>query len=114
MDFIVILAQQAETLGFMQAILDGGTPLLLMVGIAIVGWLYKKEKEEHSADNAKHMAESAVLREKFSDKVEELYKQRLESETENARIIMRASEALESVDGTLARTNETLDSLMED
>jgi len=114
MNFYILLAQNAETLSFLQAVLNGGVPLLLLVALCIVGWVYWKEKGARAEADKQYMEDNAKLREQFTDKIESLFRERLESETENARVIMRATEALESVNNTLDRTNETLDSLTEE
>jgi uncharacterized protein HemX len=111
--FFLQLAQQAETLGFLQTVLDGGVSMLLLVALCIVGWLYKKEKEDRTADNTKFMGQINTLREQLTEKIETLFRERLESETENAKIIQRATEVMESVTSVLDRTNDTLDSLTE-
>ena len=114
MSFYLLLAQNAETLGFLQAVLNGGVPLLLLVALCIVGWVYWKEKSSHAAANKEFMGETSKLREQFTEKIESLFRERLDSETENARIIMRATEVMESVTNALERTNDTLDSLTEE
>jgi len=114
MGFYLLLAQNAETLGFLQAILNGGVPLLLLVALCIVGWVYWKEKEARAKADLKYMEENTKLREQFTEKVESLFRERLDSETENARVILRATEVMESVTNALERTNDTLDSLVEE
>ena len=113
MSGIFLLLAQAEILALLQTLLNGGLPLLLLVALYIVGRFYYKEKEGKTADAEKHMKEISDLREQFTKKIEDLFRERLESETENAKIIMRATEVMESVTNTLERTNETLDDLTE-
>lgn len=112
-EIVLILAQHAETIGLLQTILSGGVPLLLLVALCIVGWLYYREKESKTLNAEKHSEEVSKLREKFTDKIEELFRERLDSETENAKIILKATEVMESVTNTLERTNDTLDELTE-
>jgi len=114
MSYYLLLAQNAETLSFLQAILNGGVPLLLLVALCIVGWVYWKEKAARTEADKKYMEENSKLREQFTEKVESLFRERLDSETENARVIMRATEVMESVTNALERTNDTLDTLVEE
>lgn len=112
--FCLFLAQHAETIGLLQTVLNGGVPLLLLIALCVVSWLYYKEKESKTKADTKYAEDTAKLRDDFTKKIEDLYKERLSSETENARMIVRATEALESVGNALTRTNETLDSLIEE
>ncbi len=112
----IYLANTAEPLGILQTILDGGLPLALLVAIYIVFTLYKKEKEakteEVSARVASveaHAAEMSRLRDAYSIKVEELLRERIESETTSQRIIIEAKEVLQSV----VMQMDTLSSLIE-
>jgi len=53
------------------------------------------------------------LKTKYAEKIEALFRERLDAEVDNAKIIQRATEVLDSVTGTLEKTNETLDSITE-
>lgn len=101
------------TISVLQAILDGGISMLLLVALTIVGWLYFKEKESKEKTNNEHVKNLANLQKEFTKKVEELYKERLISETESAKVILRATEVMGSVVGALDRTNDTLDKLID-
>jgi hypothetical protein len=114
MSSILLLLGQAEFIGLLQTLLSGGLPLLLLTALYIVGRFYYVEKESKTSDAKKHMEEISALREQFTNKIEALFRERLDSETENARIIMRATEVMESVTNTLERTNDTLDDLTEE
>lgn len=107
--FFFYFAQAVELVTLFETVLNGGLPLILMFAIYFIFTGYKREKEAH----IKALEDAATLRKEFTKKIEELFRERLESETENARIIQRATEALDSVSATLDRTNETLDSLTE-
>jgi hypothetical protein len=111
---ILTLAQGAETVGLLSLLLEGGVPLLLLAALCVVGWMYYKEKNAKTDADKACAKEVTSLQKQFTDKIESLYRERLDSETENAKIIMRATEVMDSVVNTLERTNETLDTITED
>jgi len=111
---ILLLLGQAEVVSLLQVVLNGGVPLILIVAVWFLGKFYLKEKDERAADSKEFQTKINQLQDDFVKKVELLYKDRLEAETENAKIIQRATEALESVNVALDKTNETLEALIEE
>lgn len=118
---ILQLAQQAETLGILQTILDGGLPLMLLIALCIVGYLYKKEKEAKDvagnsliANTEAHSTEISTLKGAYSDKVEELLRERLESESEMQKALLEAKEVMKSTVMAMNNCNETLEALIEE
>jgi uncharacterized protein HemX len=105
-----LLLASAE-IGLLQLLLEGGVPLLLLAGLGIVGRAYIQEKNDRVAADKAAAEEIKSLRKEFTEKVEALFRERLESETENAKVIMRATEVMESVVNTLERTNDTLEDI---
>lgn len=101
-------------LGLLQTILDGGLPLALLVALVVVARLYHQEKTEHAASVKACSDTVSELQKEFTEKVETLFRERLEFETENAKIIMRATEVMESVVNTLQKTNHTLEDLIDE
>lgn len=115
------LAQQAETLGTLQTILDGGLPLMLLIALCIVGYLYKKEKEATTeAIKARvaavegHATETSKLKSEFSEKVEQLLRERIESESEMQKALIENKEIMQAAVMTMNNCNTTLESVMED
>jgi hypothetical protein len=101
---MMLLAQAAEPIGLLTTLLEGGLPLLLLVALCIVGYLYKKEKEAKDAEVAarvkaveNHSESTSKLKTEYSKKVEELLRERLESETHGQRIIIEAKDVMQSV-----------------
>ncbi len=115
------LAQQSETIGILQTVLDGGLPLMLLVALCIVGYLYKKEKDAKDAvvtasmtNTEAHSAAISNLKTDYSKKVEELLRERIESETEMQKALMETREIMKSTVMTMNNCNETLESLIEE
>lgn len=105
---------QAEFLGTLQAILDGGLPLLLLVALVYVGKLYKKEKESKEnilKDNAK---EVETLKTAYSDKVETLLRERIDSELDNQKMRIEQKELMKSVLMSINNVNEFLESIVDE
>jgi len=118
---ILLLAQQQETLGTLQTILDGGLPLMLLIALCIVGYLYKKEKEAKDVEVAarvtaveSHSAETSKLKSDYSKKVEELLRERIESESETQKALIESTEIMKAVVMTMNNCNETLESVIEE
>jgi len=115
------LAQQAETLSLLQTLLDGGVPLLLLVALCIVGFLYKKEKEAKD-DEIKtrvsaveeHSAEISKLKTEYSQKVEELLRERISSEVEMQKALIENAEIMKTVVMSMNNCNSTLESIIEE
>ncbi len=101
-------------LGLLQTILDGGLPLALLVALVVVARLYHQEKTDHALSVKACSDTVTELQKEFTTKVEILFRERLEFETENARVILRATEVMESVVNTLQKTNHTLEDLIDD
>lgn len=97
--------QLASTeIGILQTILDGGLPLALLIAIGVVFKLYQAEKSAKDEEVGKRVTAaeaSAVaegnLRKEYSTKVESLLRERIESETSSQRIIIEATEVMQSV-----------------
>ena len=102
-----------QDLSGLQLLLDGGVPLLLLVALIVVSKLYYEERNKRTAEMENYRTEISNLKTEFSNKVESLFRERLESESENARVILRATEAMDSVTGTLEHTNDTLEKFIE-
>lgn len=115
------LAQSADTLGFLQTLLDGGLPLLLLTALCLVGYLYKKEKEAKDVETAarvaaveKHSREISELKTDYSSKVEELLRERLKSETAAQKLIIETKEISKSVVMSLNNVQDLLESIIEE
>jgi len=100
---ILQLAQSDPALGIFQTILEGGLPLALLIALYVVFTLYKKEKEAKDAEvtariasTEAHAKEMANLRADYSTKVEQLLRERLESETTSQRVIIEAKDVMQS------------------
>lgn len=109
-----MMLAQAEVVGLLTTLLEGGVPLLLLVALYFVVNAYNKERTDRMNENQKSAGELSDLRKDYAKKVEDLLRERLESEAENIRALTRATEVMESVVQTLERTNDTLESLVED
>jgi hypothetical protein len=110
----MLLAQAADLVGLLETILKGGVPLLLMVALYLVVSAYNKERNDRTVEQQNHIKEISELRKDYAKKVEDLLRERLDSESENIRALTRATEVMDSVTQTLERTNDTLEDLMED
>tara|TARA_R100001244_G_scaffold25113_4_gene25539 strand:- start:652 stop:993 length:342 start_codon:yes stop_codon:yes gene_type:complete len=107
----MVLANQ--DLSVLQILLDGGVPLLLLIALIVVSKLYYAERNIRTAEMGNYRDEVSALKTDYSNKVESLLRERLESETENTKVILRATEAMSSVNGTLEHTNTTLKRFIE-
>jgi hypothetical protein len=112
---------QAELISLLQTLLNGGLPLLLLTALIYVGRMYKKEKEARDEEvkirvKAVETAseEMAKLEQKYSDKVEELLRERIDSETANQKIQLESKEAIQSVIMAIGNFTELLESMMEE
>jgi hypothetical protein len=117
---ILQLAQQQETIGLLQTVLDGGLPLMLLIALCIVGYLYKKEKEAKEIEIiarvsvlVEHSREIGTLKTNYSDKVESLMRERLESETTLQKTLLEAKDAMSAVALAMNNVQDTLESLAE-
>jgi hypothetical protein len=118
------LAQAAgggETLGILTTLLDGGLPLLLLVALCIVGYLYKNEKEAKDAEvvarisaTETHSGAISALKTEYSTKVESLLRERIESESEMQKALSENKEIMQAVVMTMNNCNSTLESVLED
>lgn len=115
------LAQQAETIGLLNTLLDGGLPLMLLVALCIVGWLYKKEKESKDAEVVArvaaveaHSKEVGTLKTEYSDKVESLMRERLDSETTLIKTLVEAKEVMTAVALAMNNVQGTIENLVEE
>jgi Ca2+/Na+ antiporter len=91
-------------LGILQTILNGGLPLALLIAVYIIFTLYKKEKEAKDSETTarvaavtSHAKELGDLRDAYSTKVEQLLRERIESETASQKIIIETREVMQSV-----------------
>ena len=105
-------------LSLLQQILNGGTPLLLFVGLVIVGKLYLKSQDDHNAERTK---EREAYEKQLCDK-EEAYRTFTQSISEQqAAVLAKVTEALDrntaafdrlgSEEKTAARQEQLLDLL---
>ncbi len=115
------LAQQSETIGVLQTLLDGGLPLLLLVALCIVGYLYEKEKEAKDTETAArvnavetHSKDTSQLNTDYSKKVEELLRERIESEAEMQKALLENKEMMKAVVMAMNNCNDTLESIIEE
>lgn len=118
---LIQLAQQQETLGLLTTLLDGGLPLLLLVALCIVGYLYKLEKEAKDGEVAarvaaveSHSVATSNLKTEYSKKVEELLRERIESESETQKALLENKEIMQAVVMTMNNCNSTLEAMIED
>lgn len=100
---ILSLAQADPSLGIFQTILEGGLPLALLIALYVLFSLYNKERAAKDVEvsariaaTENHSKEMAVLRSAYSDKVEQLLRERLESEASSQRVIIEAKEVMQS------------------
>jgi hypothetical protein len=118
---ILQLAQQAETLSLLQTLLDGGLPLMLLVALCLVGYLYKKEKASKDDEVTArvtaveaHSTAISNLKTDYSKKVEELLRERIESESEMQKALRENGEIMKTAVLTMTNCNETLESIIEE
>lgn len=100
---MVIQLATDPALGLFQTILEGGLPLALLIAIYVVFSLYKKEKEAKDVEvtarikaTKDHSKDMADLRSDYSDKVEQLLRERLASEATSLKVIIEAKEVMQS------------------
>lgn len=115
------LAQQEETIGLLSTLLDGGLPLMLLVALCIVGYLYKKEKEAKDDETKArvtavegHSDAISNLKTEYSTKVESLLRERIESESEMQKALLENKEIMQAVVMTMNNCNSALESHYED
>ena len=94
---------------------------MLLIALCIVGWLYKKEKEATTeAVKARvdaveaHSIETSKLKTLFSEKVEQLLRERIESESEMQKALIENKEIMQTVVMTVNNCNTALANLLED
>lgn len=111
----------AETIGLLQTLLDGGLPLLLLVALICIAYMYKREKEAKDKEVAArvkavetHSVEMSKLQVEYSAKVESLMRERLQSEKDSQKVILENGEVMKAAVMTMTNCNDTLQSVIEE